>query len=133
MLCLTVMVYCMVLVCCYLGCYCLQYTLSLFDDIFLCEGITNTVGRVLTGFLANTNKIDALIINNIAMVVCSLATFFTPFCYSYELLCLASALFGFCVGQYIVDVFCLPCLLLLSLSLCGRCVMWLSSTCFCDA
>ncbi|KAK7488004.1 hypothetical protein BaRGS_00020749 [Batillaria attramentaria] len=49
-------------------------------------GITNTVGRVMTGVLANLNKIDSLVINNVAMLVCGLATFLCPFCDNYYLL-----------------------------------------------
>ncbi|KAL8616129.1 hypothetical protein ACOMHN_066616 [Nucella lapillus] len=64
-------------------------------------GITNTVGRVLTGVLANMNKIDSLVINNIAMLLCGLATFVTPFCTHYVMLCIAAAVFGLCVAAYI--------------------------------
>lgn len=63
-------------------------------------GITNTVGRVLTGVLANLNKIDSLVINNIAMLLCGVTTFIYPFCQSYELLCFIAAVFGLSVGQY---------------------------------
>lgn len=64
-------------------------------------GITNTVGRVLTGVLANLNKIDSLVINNIAMLLCGVATFVTPFCDNYILLCFIAAVFGLCVAAYI--------------------------------
>ncbi|KAK7105455.1 monocarboxylate transporter 14-like [Littorina saxatilis] len=64
-------------------------------------GITNTVGRVFTGVLANLNKIDSLLINNIAMLVCGIATFVTPFCENYYLLCFIAAIFGLCVAAYI--------------------------------
>ncbi|PVD27384.1 hypothetical protein C0Q70_12542 [Pomacea canaliculata] len=64
-------------------------------------GITNTVGRVLTGVLANLNKIDSLVINNIAMLLCGVTTFIYPFCQSYELLCFIAAVFGLSVAAYI--------------------------------
>nr|KAG5700448.1 hypothetical protein BaRGS_010361 [Batillaria attramentaria] len=64
-------------------------------------GITNTVGRVMTGVLANLNKIDSLVINNVAMLVCGLATFLCPFCDNYYLLCVVAAVFGLCVGAII--------------------------------
>lgn len=64
-------------------------------------GITNTVGRVLTGILANLNKIDSLVINNVAMLVCGVATFVCPFCDDYYLLCVMAAVFGLCVAAYI--------------------------------
>lgn len=64
-------------------------------------GITNTVGRVLTGVLANMNKIDSLVINNVAMLLCGVATFVCPFCNDFVLLCIVSAVFGLSVAAYI--------------------------------
>jgi hypothetical protein len=54
---------------------------------------------VLTGVLANMDKIDSLVINNIAMLLAGVATFVTPFCNNYILLCVIAAIFGLCVGK----------------------------------
>ncbi|XP_046341093.1 monocarboxylate transporter 14-like [Haliotis rufescens] len=64
-------------------------------------GITNTIGRVLAGFLADLRKIDSLMINNVAMLLLGISTMLAPFCNTYPLLCAFAAFFGLCVAAYI--------------------------------
>ncbi|XP_046547158.1 monocarboxylate transporter 12-like [Haliotis rubra] len=64
-------------------------------------GITNTIGRVLAGFLADLRKVDSLLINNVAMLLLGIATMLAPFCTTYPLLCTFAAVFGLCVAAYI--------------------------------
>ncbi|XP_041373530.1 monocarboxylate transporter 14-like [Gigantopelta aegis] len=64
-------------------------------------GITNTIGRVLAGFLADLRKVDSLVINNIAMVILGVGTMLAPLCDTYALFCVFAAVFGLCVAAYI--------------------------------
>ncbi|ESP02002.1 hypothetical protein LOTGIDRAFT_212648 [Lottia gigantea] len=64
-------------------------------------GITNTVGRILAGCLADFMKGRSLLINNISMLLCGISTLLCPFCDTYITLCIYTAVFGLCVGVYI--------------------------------
>ncbi|XP_067677004.1 monocarboxylate transporter 14-like [Haliotis asinina] len=65
-------------------------------------GITNTVGRILAGWLADLPKVDALLVNNVSMVIAGVATVVMPFCgASYAALVVMSSVFGAGVGAFI--------------------------------
>ncbi|KAK3107134.1 hypothetical protein FSP39_007911 [Pinctada imbricata] len=64
-------------------------------------GITNTVGRILAGIIADHTKLDALTINNVALVISSILLFFEPFCTEYWSLLVFASLYGLCVAAYI--------------------------------
>ncbi|GAB1603166.1 monocarboxylate transporter 7-like isoform X2 [Argonauta hians] len=64
-------------------------------------GITNTVGRVLTGFLADFRKVDSLFINNIALLVTGVATCLSYFCNDYATLCVYASVFGLFASAFI--------------------------------
>ncbi|XP_062570450.1 monocarboxylate transporter 14-like [Saccostrea cucullata] len=73
------------------------------DAAFLLSiiGITNTVGRILSGLLVDIFKLDALVINNVALVLSAVLLFVEPLCHTYELLCAFAAVYGLCVAAYI--------------------------------
>lgn len=87
----------------YLVDHALEQNVSKSDAAFLLSviGITNTVGRILSGVLADLTKVDALIINNVALVISAVLLFLEPFCTTYPLLVLFAALYGLCVSAYI--------------------------------
>lgn len=63
-------------------------------------GITNTVGRVFSGWISDRPNINALVINNIALTAGGLATATMPLvvnCYALLLTC--AAIFGFSIGN----------------------------------
>ncbi|XP_060073573.1 monocarboxylate transporter 14-like [Ylistrum balloti] len=64
-------------------------------------GITNTIGRVLSGFLADLKFVDSLVINNIALVISAVSLFLQPLCTTYETLIIFAAVYGLCVAAYI--------------------------------
>ncbi|BFZ13913.1 hypothetical protein BsWGS_16952 [Bradybaena similaris] len=64
-------------------------------------GITNTVGRVLTGVVINFLNIDCLLVTSVALALAGVVTAACPLCYSYASLAAASAIFGVCVAAYI--------------------------------
>ena len=62
-------------------------------------GITNTVGRILAGIIADHTKLDALTINNAALVISSILLFCEPFCTEYWSLLVFASLYGLCCGR----------------------------------
>ncbi|XP_031622504.1 uncharacterized protein LOC116340250 isoform X4 [Contarinia nasturtii] len=64
-------------------------------------GITNTFGRVFCGYIADFPKVDSLLLNNICLVVSTVAVAATPFCVAYEHYVIMSIFFGLAVSGYI--------------------------------
>ncbi|CAG5134291.1 unnamed protein product [Candidula unifasciata] len=64
-------------------------------------GITNTVGRVAIGKLADLHIIDSLVITYISIALCGLVTGLVPFCNTYPLLATNAAVFGLGMAAYI--------------------------------
>ncbi|BFZ13915.1 hypothetical protein BsWGS_16954 [Bradybaena similaris] len=64
-------------------------------------GITNTVGRVAIGKLADLHIIDSLVITYISIAICGLVTGLVPFCNTYPLLATNAAVFGLGMAAYI--------------------------------
>ena len=67
-------------------------------------GITNTIGRVCCGW-ASDNRVNALMMNNIALTCGGVATIFCPIVVnSYETLIIYGSIFGFSVGKFIIQM-----------------------------
>ncbi|KAL4220520.1 Mct1p [Mactra antiquata] len=64
-------------------------------------GISNTVGRVLFGFLADRPSVNRLMLYNTALTICGVATALCPLCYNYPLLLLYAVVFGLFIGVYV--------------------------------
>ena len=64
------------------------------------SGVTNTLGRVLAGFLADLKWVNSLLMHNLAVMVLGITCIFNMFCNSYPLMCAFAALFGLCFGNY---------------------------------
>lgn len=63
-------------------------------------GITNTVGRVICGWLTDRPEISALVINNIALIIGGIFTIILPIYFNtYPLLILYGIVFGFSIGK----------------------------------
>lgn len=75
----------------------------IFQILISFSGITNTVGRILSGVIADVTKVDALIINNVALVFSAVLLFVEPFCTTYPLLVLFAALYGLCVCKSLTE------------------------------
>ena len=64
-------------------------------------GITNTIGRVTAGALANVSGVNILHLNNISLVITGIATVACgAFCRNLTHLAIYAAVFGFFVGGY---------------------------------
>ncbi|TDG48497.1 hypothetical protein AWZ03_005041 [Drosophila navojoa] len=64
-------------------------------------GITNTVGRVLCGWVADLPQVNSLLLNNICLLISTVAVTLTPLCYSYGAYIAMSVAFGIAISGYI--------------------------------
>lgn len=64
-------------------------------------GITNIVGRIACGYIADFPQVNSLLLNNICLIVCSFSLAATPLCYSYGGYVAASVFFGLAISGYI--------------------------------
>ena len=62
-------------------------------------GVSNTVGRVVAGLLADRSWVDAVLLHNVAAVAAGLLTCLVSVIFSFELLCIYAALFGALIGS----------------------------------
>ncbi|VDM61796.1 unnamed protein product [Angiostrongylus costaricensis] len=64
-------------------------------------GVTNTIGRVFFGWLADRGYVSALTINNFSLIACGLLTLAAPLLPSLSLQLTYAALFGFIISAYV--------------------------------
>lgn len=64
-------------------------------------GITNTFGRVLCGWVADFPQVNSLLLNNISLIISTLAVFATPFCHTYAAYVTMAVFFGLAISAYI--------------------------------
>ncbi|EDV39554.1 uncharacterized protein Dana_GF10083 [Drosophila ananassae] len=64
-------------------------------------GITNTVGRVVCGWVADLPQVNSLLLNNCCLLVSTVAVTLTPLCYSYTAYIVMSIFFGLAISGYI--------------------------------
>ena len=62
-------------------------------------GICNTVGRIIAGWLSDHPKVDALMVNNLALMMGGIATCFLPLMTNLSFLYAYAVLFGLAVGK----------------------------------
>lgn len=63
-------------------------------------GITNTFGRIACGYFADFPQVNALLVNNICLVISTIAVSLTPFCNSYGAYITMAIFFGVAVCKY---------------------------------
>lgn len=64
-------------------------------------GISNTVGRIVFGFLADFKFINRLMLYNTVLVLCGVCSLLSALCFNYPLMCVYAASFGLFIGVYI--------------------------------
>ena len=81
----------------------LQDEISVEDAAFLVSviGISNTLGRVISGWISDFSWVNSLVVTNTAIILSALTVFLFPFCSSYASLTVMALLFGFFVAAYI--------------------------------
>jgi predicted MFS family arabinose efflux permease len=57
-------------------------------------GFTNIFGRIAAGALADLPSINSLLLNNMCLVLCSVALFGIPFCHDYTTYVVACIIFA---------------------------------------
>ncbi|KAJ8962273.1 hypothetical protein NQ318_018252, partial [Aromia moschata] len=64
-------------------------------------GITNTFGRVACGYFADFPSVNALLVNNICLLISTVSVAMVPFCNTYILYIVMAIFFGIAVSGYI--------------------------------
>lgn len=64
-------------------------------------GITNTVGRLISGYISDFSFVDSLFVTNVCILVSGVAVFCVPFCYDYVSFCIAATFFGLFSSAFI--------------------------------
>lgn len=64
-------------------------------------GITNTIGRVVCGYVADFPQVNSLFLNNICLLICTVSVFLTPLCVGYGAYVAMSVFFGIAISGYI--------------------------------
>uniref|UniRef100_A0A1B6C6S6 Major facilitator superfamily (MFS) profile domain-containing protein n=1 Tax=Clastoptera arizonana TaxID=38151 RepID=A0A1B6C6S6_9HEMI len=64
-------------------------------------GITNTFGRVFCGWVADFPWVNSLLLNNISLIISTVAVYSIPFCHSYQAYCIMAVAFGLAISAYI--------------------------------
>ncbi|XP_056648767.1 monocarboxylate transporter 14-like isoform X2 [Diorhabda sublineata] len=64
-------------------------------------GITNTVGRIVCGFIADFPKVNTLLVNNVCMIVMSIALGGIAFCHHYISYVAVTFIYGSAMAGYI--------------------------------
>ncbi|XP_058834621.1 monocarboxylate transporter 12 [Topomyia yanbarensis] len=64
-------------------------------------GIANTVGRIVLGYLSDKPWVNRLLVYNLCLTICGLATAFSVMCLDFYSLATYSAVFGFTIGAYV--------------------------------
>jgi len=81
-----------------------QYdSISVEDAAFLVSviGVSNTLGRVLSGWVSDFSWVNSLVVTNIAIILSAVCVFLFPFCSSYAGFVTVALSFGFFVAAYI--------------------------------
>lgn len=64
-------------------------------------GIANLVGRIILGYISDKPWINRLLVYNVCLTVCGLATAFSAFCYDFSSFVIYASVFGFTIGAYV--------------------------------
>lgn len=62
-------------------------------------GISNTVGRVIFGWLADRKFVNRLMLYNTVLVLCGIISIASSLCFNYALMAVYSGLFGLFIGK----------------------------------
>lgn len=64
-------------------------------------GVSNTVARLVVGFVTDRPWANSLVINNLALMIGGITTFAVPFYNSFAVLIIYSIVFGASIGVYV--------------------------------
>ena len=82
-------------------------TVSESSTLILILGISNTMGRLIVGFLSDFSCTNSLQLNNFALIIAGLSTMAVPFLHTFIFLALYVTIFGLSIGNsYFLWSFC---------------------------
>ena len=92
--------------------FCCDVTLYVPDvlifNVVLCTccvtGATNTIGRVIAGFISDFKGVNSLLLHNVAILCAGVCCALNMFATTYPLMCLFAAVFGLCFGEFRFNV-----------------------------
>ncbi|KAK6622975.1 hypothetical protein RUM43_008827 [Polyplax serrata] len=64
-------------------------------------GIANTIGRVVLGYISDKPWINRLMIYNVSLAVCGIATALSALCYTFYSFAFYGSVYGFSIGAYV--------------------------------
>ncbi|KAH8292909.1 hypothetical protein KR044_008159 [Drosophila immigrans] len=64
-------------------------------------GVANTVGRIILGYIADKPWVNRLLVYNVCLTACGIATAMVPLCDDYNSLLIYCSVFGFTIGAYV--------------------------------
>lgn len=64
-------------------------------------GIANTIGRIILGYISDKPWVNRLLVYNICLTMCGIATACSVFCNDFISLAVYAAVFGFTIGAYV--------------------------------
>ncbi|EDV32768.1 monocarboxylate transporter 1 [Drosophila ananassae] len=64
-------------------------------------GVANTVGRIILGYISDKPWVNRLLVYNVCLTACGVATAMVPLCTNYQTLTLYCVVFGFTIGAYV--------------------------------
>ncbi|KAH8386559.1 hypothetical protein KR093_001214 [Drosophila rubida] len=66
-----------------------------------CIGVANTAGRIILGYIADKPWVNRLLVYNVCLTTCGIATAMVPLCSNYNELLVYCSVFGFTIGAYV--------------------------------
>ncbi|XP_017768067.1 PREDICTED: monocarboxylate transporter 12 [Nicrophorus vespilloides] len=64
-------------------------------------GIANTIGRIILGYFSDKVWVNRLIVYNVCLTICGIATALSCFCFDFYSLAFYGSVFGFTIGAYV--------------------------------
>lgn len=64
-------------------------------------GIANTVGRIILGYLSDKPWVNRLLVYNMCLTICGIATALSAFCLDFTTMAIYATVFGFTIGAYV--------------------------------
>lgn len=72
---------------------------EMFWNVCFFAGAVNIFGRISAGCLANVQRIDALWLCNVGMLMCGIGCALLPLCTTFTSLCLFAVYVGYFIGM----------------------------------
>ncbi|XP_017064692.1 monocarboxylate transporter 12 [Drosophila eugracilis] len=64
-------------------------------------GVANTVGRIILGYISDKPWVNRLLVYNVCLTACGIATSMVSLCHDYQSLSFYCIVFGFTIGAYV--------------------------------